>query len=288
MYNVVVGWVHSVAVATPPVMIKRGIFAVHKPTGVTSAAVVGRIRKLLSEARDEGGSSEWQARAAQRSRKRDRRPWLKVGHGGTLDKFAEGVLVIGVGEDCKKLDGFLHNVEKSYSAVGELGRTTDTLETEGAVVDTQPYKHIQKSDLERAISKFRGKISQVPPLYSAIKRDGKRLSDLARASLPDQPPPAPPPAREVIVSAIKLTDFTSPFFSISLTCSSGTYVRSLVRDIALELRTVAHTVALCRTSQGALCEGDALREDKWTTEEIGKAIDRIEILLQSKTEASAL
>lgn len=211
-----------------------------------------------------------------------------MGHGGTLDKFAEGVLVIGVGEDCKKLDGFLHNVEKSYSAVGELGRTTDTLETEGAVVDTQPYKHIQKSDLERAISKFRGKISQVPPLYSAIKRDGKRLSDLARASLPDQPPPAPPPAREVIVSAIKLTDFTSPFFSISLTCSSGTYIRSLVRDIALELRTVAHTVALCRTSQGALCEGDALREDKWTTEEIGKAIDRIEILLQSKTEDSAL
>ena len=229
-------------------MISRGIFAVYKPAGVTSAAVTNRIKRILLQQSDHKGK-------------------LKVGHGGTLDRQAEGVLVIGIGEDCKKLQQFLHG-EKSYESVGELGKATDTLDNDNSsIVEEKAYDHIMRDDLERVVESFRGEMIQTPPVYSALKLDGRRLSDWAREGII-----IPPKPRHISIHSISLVEFYPPHFKIRVCCSAGTYIRSLIHEVGLELGTVAHTVHLCRTGQGPFTLKNALQESQWNVKDIQGAI----------------
>ena len=229
---------------------KCGIFSVYKPSGMSSATVVNNIRTILLN-------------NSLPKEHVDSTVKIKVGHGGTLDRAAEGVLVIGVGNECKKLHHYLHG-NKEYIAVGELGVSTDTLDADGKVTDKKPYNHVFESDLKLTLKSFEGKQSQIPPLFSALKISGERISDLARRGININ---MNSKQRTITVYSIHLRRLNLPQFEILVSCSSGTYIRSLVRDIALNLGTVAHLKHLCRTRQGNFHLEDALPIHRWTYED---------------------
>ena len=242
-------------------MIRRGVFAVFKPSGIRSAEVAAKIKTvLLQKLREKQvlrkdastASSDLKSTAtASTNYVKSRTSKLKVGHGGTLDGLAEGVLVIGIGQDCKKLTQYLKG-DKGYMACGELGKSTDTGDAGGIVMEQKTYKHIQRVDLEGTLQSFKGETFQTPPVYSALKHHGVRFSDLARSSKPIEPQP-----RRITIYSISLLNFQPPYFKISVSCASGTYIRSLIRDIGLQLGTVAHMTQLLRTKQGMFTLGDA-------------------------------
>ena len=249
----------------------RGLLAVYKPPGITSAEVTNILKAVLvSEPKSHGqlNSSTGDLKGLNNS------ATVKVGHGGTLDKFAEGVLIIGMGEDCKKLGYFQKSVNKCYTVTGRLGVTTDSLDPSGLVTETKEWKHINEITLFDTLQQFHGQITQSIPLYSAVKHKGKRLSDYARES---QEHDIPLPSRLVRIHSISLLSFNPPDFHISVCCSSGTYVRALVRDIAEKLNTVGHVVHLCRTSQGPFTLDHAIHPDmdgQWSLDSIKAAIRR--------------
>lgn len=227
---------------------------------MTSAAVTNTIKRILLK--DFAPSS-----ASGR-----RRNSLKVGHGGTLDRLADGVLVVGVSEGCKRLNEFLHG-SKEYNALGCIGKATDTLDADGEVTEEKLFGHVTESLLRDTVASFIGEQKQTPPIYSALKQDGQRLSDLVRAgsaALID----IERKQRMVTIHRIQLLSFSPPTFRILVECSSGTYIRSLVRDIGEQLGTVAHLQHLCRTRQGQFRSEEALREDDWTIDEIRLALQR--------------
>ena len=231
-----------------------GIFAVVKPVGITSAKVTNRIKAVLREVA--------RKRSPEVAGER-----IKVGHGGTLDSEASGVLVIGVGEGCKQLESFL-SCDKCYECVGKLGEATDTFDSDGSLVEAAPWDHVTESDLSEALrERFSGTISQTPPVYSAIKHEGKRLSDLARKGVVFSPAP-----REVTVHSIGLMKFQPPYFKISIHCSSGTYVRSIVHDLGQSVGSAAYVSELCRTRQGQFTLSDALPESEWTYDSICRLV----------------
>lgn len=240
----------------------RGLFAVWKPPDVLSASVVKMVKNNILE----GGEIQ--------SVKKAGRPWLKVGHGGTLDKFAEGLLVIGVGQDCKKLGLYTSHTTKGYEVTSELGKVTDTLDINGMVVEEAPWDHVGREDIEKALETFRGDITQNPPLFSALKVQGRRFSDLAlEAREANTVMSMAPKPRTVTIHSIELLRFEPPNFTIAVTCSSGTYMRSLVRDIAAAVGSVGYSVSLVRRQQGQFTEEMALRESDWTVERISQAIE---------------
>lgn len=278
-------------------MIQRGLFAVYKPAGITSSVVTQKLKRiLLSQTEDQ--SAHWRNGKERKRREilegykpdivvpnknsRRRQPKgcndLKVGHGGTLDRFAEGVLVIGLGEDCKRLGSFQTSVGKTYDVVGCLGVLTDTLDPEGTVTEKKEWEHITEDDLRKSLESFRGLITQSPPLYSALKLRGRRFSDYARQAAKTGVPLAiKPPLRQVNILCLSLLDFSPPYFHILVSCSSGTYIRSLVRDIAEKAGTVAYVKHLCRTSQGPFTLEQALREEQnvgWSLGGIRTAIEQ--------------
>ena len=162
----------------PPLYIAEGLFAVHKPLTWTSQDVVAYIRGLLTrDAKDRGVA---QAINSDRQQKRRKKPLMKVGHGGTLDPLASGVLVLGLGKGTSMLQKFLEG-DKQYVASCELGYETDTLDAEGKIVREADWSHISSlGQVEKIAPKLTGKLKQVPPLYSAIRVDGKRLYEIAR------------------------------------------------------------------------------------------------------------
>ncbi|KAI5175011.1 putative Trna Pseudouridine Synthase 1 [Manis pentadactyla] len=227
-----------------------GVFAVHKPKGPTSAELLNRLKeKLLAEAGMP--SPEWTKRKKQT---------LKIGHGGTLDSAARGVLVIGIGRGTKMLTSMLSG-SKRYVAIGELGKATDTLDSTGKVTEEKPYDKITQEDIEGILQKFTGNIMQVPPLYSALKKDGQRLSTLMKRGEVVEAKPA----RPVTVYSLSLQKFQPPFFTLDVECGGGFYIRSLVSDIGKELSSCANVLELTRTRQGPFTlEEHALPEDRWT------------------------
>ena len=235
---------------------KRGLFAVFKPAGVTSAQVTNTIKRIL-----------------QRGRGEDAPRGLKVGHGGTLDQDAEGVLVIGVGEDCKKLQTFLQG-GKEYDAIGRLGVATNTLDSSGTVVEEKSWDHVTKERLLNTLENFKGAQLQTPPAISALKIRGKRMSDLVRMGMANDIELKP---RAITISKLELVDFSPPTFRIIVACSKGTYIRSLISDIGKNLGTVAHMKYLCRTRQGQYFSlENALSQNDWTVEGIVEASARVE------------
>ncbi|XP_036295056.1 probable tRNA pseudouridine synthase 1 isoform X2 [Pipistrellus kuhlii] len=226
-----------------------GVFAVHKPKGPTSAELLNRLKeKLLAEAGMP--SPEWAKRKKQT---------LKIGHGGTLDSAAGGVLVIGIGRGTKMLTSMLSG-SKRYIAIGELGKATDTLDSTGKITEEKPYDQITQEDIEGILQKFTGNIMQVPPLYSALKKDGQRLSTLMKRGEAVEAKPA----RPVTVYSISLQKFQPPFFT-------------------LELSSCANVLELTRTKQGPFTlEEHALPEDKWTIEDIAQSLEHCSSLLPAE------
>ncbi len=209
-----------------------GIILIDKPSGITSAEVVRRIKAKVKPAR--------------------------VGHLGTLDPFATGVLPIMVGE-ATKLAPMLEGGEKVYAGVIKLGGETDTLDRDGKVLREAPVPAIDAERLAEVAKQFTGKIDQVPPVFSAIKRDGVRMYKLARKGNPEEL--EPPPIRTIEIKDLSL-ELTAPDeIRFDATCSPGTYARALARDIGVALGTVAHLKELRRTRSGHFAIADAVNLD---------------------------
>ena len=211
-----------------------GILNINKPAGMTSHDVVARLRRLLSE--------------------------KKVGHTGTLDPDATGVLPVCLGKATKIIQ-FIQDDEKGYEGAITLGITTDTLDASGNVVDVSDSAHVKQDDVKRVMGEFVGEIDQIPPMVSAIKIQGERLYKLARqGKTVDREP------RRVHIYALELLDFRRMTRDVELPniesrlscieldfrvrCSRGTYVRSLAADIGAVLGCGAHLSRLIRTKSG--------------------------------------
>lgn len=175
----------------------------------------------------------------------------KVGHAGTLDPDATGVLVVCLGP-ATKISAFLMEGEKVYVGRGRLGISTDTQDASGKVLSERAVS-VTEADIRQAAERFVGKIEQVPPMFSAVKIDGHKLYRLARQGVEVERA-----ARPVTVHAFRIESVTLPDFSFSLRCSKGTYVRTLVHDLGEALGCGAHLVELVRAAQGGFRREDAL------------------------------
>lgn len=273
----------------------NGVFAINKPSGPTSRDVVDKLKFVLSKQpsflntiKDRGSKNQ-----ASHRRARQRSNYIKIGHGGTLDPLADGVLVIGVGTGTRSLSDYLGRCRKTYLATAMFGVSTTTYDSEGKILEYGPTSHLTKETIAEILaSKFSGDILQTPPVYSALKMNGKPLYEYARNN---EPLPKELKPRECKIDRIEvkgdllldhklsipsgvasveelnmakqLKNVASkeepavtegleifpekfPIISIEFSVSSGTYIRSLIHDIGLELGTAAHMVALTRLSQG--------------------------------------
>ncbi|CAG8544968.1 19117_t:CDS:2 [Dentiscutata erythropus] len=242
-------------------MLLHGLLAINKPRGKTSTEVLNTLRQFFRN----------------RTNSIVNKKKLKLGHGGTLDPLATGVLVIGINDGCKELYKYI-GCNKVYSATGLFGFATDSYDSCGKLSKIAPVKHITKEMLSFTLQKFTGDILQKPPLYSALRMEGRRLYDYARKgiALPKSIEP-----RAVKIHSLSLLDFTTshdykpptttdtmlleaiktseknsllnnPIFKIHVECGKGTYIRSLIHDIGIELNSAAHVVELVRLQQGDL------------------------------------
>ena len=189
----------------------------------------------------------------------------KVGHGGTLDPFASGVLIIGTEKDTKSLSS-ITNSDKTYEAEIELGKATNTLDTEGEVVREMPIPMMESKNIESTLHSFMGKQKQIPPMFSAKKHNGIRLYKLARMGKEIDREDI-----DIFISDIGLIDFNSNSIKFSVECSKGTYVRVLGKDIAERLGTVGYLTELTRTKVGDHLIDDSLSielfQNKWKSTE---------------------
>ncbi|MGA9525074.1 MAG: tRNA pseudouridine(55) synthase TruB [Myxococcaceae bacterium] len=208
----------------------NGVLVIDKPSGPTSFDVVRTVRALTRV--------------------------KKVGHTGTLDPLATGVLPICVG-DATRIAGFITEGDKAYDAVIRLGVTTDTLDAQGQVQQTRPVPPLGRELLESALSRFRGTFEQLPPMYSAVKVGGKRLYELARAGEEVERKP-----RTVTVHALELRDFSADEVRLSVRSSKGFFVRSLAHDLGEALGCGAHLTALRRTQSGPFTLAQAIPLEK--------------------------
>jgi tRNA pseudouridine55 synthase len=198
--------------------VNDGFFVVDKPAGITSHDVVSRVRRILAT--------------------------RKVGHTGTLDPFATGVLPVAVNAGTKVIP-FLDEGIKQYEALLRLGIVTDTLDLTGRVLKHADSSSIGREQLTSALSGFTGLISQIPPMFSAIKRDGQPLYKLARQGQAVERQP-----REIEIRSLDLLSFEPPCAKVRVTCSRGTYIRSLADDIGTELGCGASLQELRRITSG--------------------------------------
>jgi tRNA pseudouridine55 synthase len=216
------------AEATPDPDRLDGWLVIDKPAGPSSAKIVGRIKRLASG--------------------------RKVGHGGTLDPLATGLLPIAIGEATKTVS-YIMDGTKAYRFTVTWGEARDTDDCEGEVVETSPTRPA-RGEIEAALAEFTGAISQIPPKFSALKVSGKRAYALARGG--EDVALAP---RRVHIESLKLLENDENSATFEVICGKGTYVRALARDLALKLGTVGHVSALRRTAVGPFRENDAISLD---------------------------
>mmetsp|Transcript_9827 Transcript_9827/g.14587 ORF Transcript_9827/g.14587 Transcript_9827/m.14587 type:complete len:456 (+) Transcript_9827:122-1489(+) len=185
-----------------PLYLAEGLIAIHKPLTWTCNDVVSYIRGILSR--------DAQSRGFEGKMRKRGKPVMKVGHGGTLDPLASGVLVLGIGKGTSKLQSYLEG-DKQYTAMVELGYETTTLDAEGEIVKTMDWNHVTSIDSirEMVVPKFTGKIQQVPPLYSAIRVDGKRLYEIARGGDEKEAQDVEIPMRDVEVYKVEVENTLS-------------------------------------------------------------------------------
>ena len=211
------------------------IYSIYKPAGWTSFDVVKKIKGITRE--------------------------KKVGHAGTLDPFAEGVLIIGTGKDTKKLSD-ISSSTKSYRATLKLGESTETLDNEGPITNKMNTPDFDKEKLGKVLLSFKGKYIQTPPMYSAKQVNGVRLYKLARQNI--EIPRVPIHVKILEITLNKIFDKEIDF---SVTCSKGTYIRVLGQDIATKLGTIGYLTKLLRITVGPYKVKDSTSiknfEEKW-------------------------
>ena len=203
-----------------------GVLNIDKPQGITSHDVVARVRRLTGIRR--------------------------VGHAGTLDPLATGVLLVCVGPATRFIE-YLQQGKKIYETTIRLGEETDTYDAEGRVVATAPVPDFSVEELERTLDAFRGEIMQTPPMYSAIKQGGKPLYQLARAGKEVERPPRP-----VTIYDITILQWRNPDLTLRITTSPGVYIRSIAHDLGQALGVGGHVRALRRIASGAFRVEDAV------------------------------
>ena len=204
----------------------NGIINVYKEKGYTSHDVVAVLRKIAGQ--------------------------KKIGHTGTLDPDATGVLPVCLGRATKLCD-LLTDRDKTYEAVLLLGKTTDTQDISGAILKEQPTDHLNEAEVTKVIESFKGTYDQIPPMYSALKVNGKKLYELARAGKEVERQ-----ARHVDLPAIEILEIKFPVVKFRVECSKGTYIRSLCADIGEKLRCGGTMQSLVRTRVGEFRLADAL------------------------------
>lgn len=245
-----------------------GLLAVYKPKGISSNAVVQTVKRRLTEGALELMKAQNVINAVAKSKN-----LIKVGHGGTLDPIATGVMVLGVGEGTKMLGSYLGG-SKRYHTIGELGIMTDTLDSTGKVLSRMTCDCIRRVDIEMASKQFIGDIMQTPPMFSALKKDGQRLYELARKGKVVERE-----RRKVVCYNISVDEESEslqlPLFGLDVECGGGFYIRSLISDIAETLDNCAHMVALERTKHGPFQVEDCVYEEDWNNYE--KMVRQIEI-----------
>jgi tRNA pseudouridine55 synthase len=196
-----------------------GFLNIDKPGGMTSHDVVAKVRRGLQ--------------------------MKKVGHAGTLDPMATGVLIVCLG-GATRLSEYVMQSSKRYRARLRFGMTTDTYDADGEVQLVRDATHISRDDVYSALNPFLGNIQQIPPMYSAIKQAGRKLYDLARAGeTVDRQP------RAVRIDSLELVDWSPPECTLDVTCSAGTYIRSLAYDLGEALGVGAHLTGLVRLASGS-------------------------------------
>lgn len=223
----------------------NGFLNIIKPTGMTSNDLVAKLRSKI---------------------KKSYNIKLKVGHTGTLDPNASGVMIVALGQ-CTKFVQYIIEKEKTYVAEILLGKLTDTLDTYGKVIEEKPIKEFEEEDLFYIIKKFIGKIKQIPPMYSAIKISGQRLYKLARNEKQIEIKP-----RDIEIKNINVLKRDENKILIEVSCSSGTYIRSLARDISNELENLGILSFLIRTKVDKF---DI--QESFTLEEIERYIENKEL-----------
>ena len=204
----------------------HGILNVDKPPGITTMDVVRRMKRASGQKR--------------------------VGHGGTLDPVATGVVAVCFGQATRMME-YLVSSTKDYLATIELGTETDTYDALGEVVQTADPSSVTRGDVEEALESFKGSVMQVPPMFSALKREGKRLYDLARAGIEVEREP-----RKVEVTSIEVVDWSPPTVTVEVTCGRGFYVRSLAFDLGQKLGCGGHLRSLSRLRSGPFKLSEAL------------------------------
>ena len=207
-----------------------GLLNINKPIGITSMDVVREIKKSTGI--------------------------KKVGHGGTLDPMASGVIPIAIGTSTRLLE-YILNGDKSYIATIELGRRTDTYDSEGKTVEKSDPQGISIDEIINVLSKFNGEMTQIPPMHSALKVQGKRLYELARSGTVIERPP-----RNVTIYEVSLEEFNSPNIVVGIRCSKGFYVRTFADDIGHLLGCGAFLSSLKRVSSGPFKIEDAMTLDQ--------------------------
>ena len=214
----------------PPELRKGGVILVDKPYKWTSFDAVNLIKISLR---------------------------AKVGHCGTLDPLATGLLICCSGEMTKQISQY-QQLPKEYTGVFHLGAVTATYDKESEPEDERPYEHITTEQINEAVAKLTGEIMQVPPIHSAIKKDGKRSYDLARAGVD-----VTLESRPVIIGEFEITLIALPEVHFRVVCSTGTYIRSLANDFGRLLGCGAYLQALRRTKIGSFNVADALTPGEW-------------------------
>ena len=182
---------------------------------------------------------------------------LKVGHAGTLDPLATGLLIICVGKKTKEISDFM-GLPKEYVAHIKLGATTPSYDLESAIDAEFPTDHINLKTIEEALKAFTGEISQVPPIFSAIKKDGVRAYEKARAG--EEIIMAP---RQVVIHELEILRYTDQLLELRVLCSKGTYIRSLAHDIGKALNSGGHLVGLRRTNIGPYEASNGKGPNEW-------------------------
>ncbi|MCH7401738.1 tRNA pseudouridine(55) synthase TruB [Belliella kenyensis] len=202
------------------------VFLINKPLEWTSFDVVKKVRNALKI--------------------------KKVGHAGTLDPLATGLLIVCAGKQTKSIEQYMGQ-EKEYTGTFVLGKTTESFDGEKEIVEVADPYHLTLEDVKKSAAKLTGEIMQVPPMHSAIKIDGKRVYESARKGIDVKIE-----ARPVTVSAFEITRFELPEIDFRIVCSKGTYIRSIARDLGEALEVGAYMSALCRTRIGEFLLNDAL------------------------------
>lgn len=235
----------------------KGFILIDKPAGITSFDAIARLRRLTGEKR--------------------------IGHAGTLDPFATGLLLVAVGREAtRELQKFV-GLPKHYEATFVLGATSTTDDVKGEISQPVSTDHLTKEQIEDALRTFKGAINQVPPTYAAIKVQGKKLYELARAGTPT----LVEPRRVHIYSIFPLSDLSNlsdiSNLSLHIHCSSGTYIRSIARDLGAKLGVGGYVSELRRTSIGPFVIADAMTFDQLDPTNIESHLIEIQSFLSRLT-----